>query len=202
MLTDDKTNYADCLLAELDSEYFDTHLIKIESGPHKGLNFFVICGTAKTTENTAAFSTLGLYINANVAVTLARPCGRNKFLYNFTSLCPKLATEVFMSDEWIIALSRCPRTGSAPNIYRIENDSKLRSRTSLEFAREWWERLFKGTETRGGAWGTTVWCASCKSKYRKLRTCVGCGLVSYCSKKCEERHRHEHKSLCNFVTAA
>ncbi|KAJ5609178.1 hypothetical protein N7528_009745 [Penicillium herquei] len=43
-------------------------------------------------------------------------------------------------------------------------------------------------------WG----CAVCDKK-EDLKTCTGCGVLSYCSREHQAQHRKEHKEACNYV---
>ena len=209
-ITEDASR-AQILMEELKSERFSTNLFPVKSGRYKGYKLFVVTGNSLHTVDTelkinaTAAKYMGIASDGHVIVTLARKSGTNQFLYDFASICPRMAQDLFMSDAWADVLDTW-RTGSRfkthlrPSV-RTEKEI-IRVAHIIESSREWWEYMLaceaEHAELVGHRtlkWGTSVQCASCLSMTRRLRVCKVCRLVSYCSQKCKSNDAG-HAKVC------
>jgi len=48
-------------------------------------------------------------------------------------------------------------------------------------------------------WTKTKFCLACEKESDALKTCNGCQCVWYCDKKCQNKHRKEHKKECRVI---
>ena len=63
------------------------------------------------------------------------------------------------------------------------------------------ERKESDTEptTKSGTNATKKLCSACGEKSNTLKKCNGCLCVWYCDKKCQNKHRKEHKKECRLI---
>lgn len=194
-------DFADVILKVLDSDQFYSHLVKIPTGPHKGKRLFLVTGHSLGGDlNRIAWNLLQMECDSHVVVTMARRCGRNDRIYDFASICPQMAADLFRSQAWTDALddmrtqNQLLAKAQSSIDQRDKHTKQVSTLSMLERSREWWE-LFVGNEE--GEWGgTTVWCAACHAKYKRVRTCRSCRMVSYCSSKCMDDDRSAHATFC------
>ena len=55
------------------------------------------------------------------------------------------------------------------------------------------------TAAKNGTTPTKLLCSACGEKSNSLKKCNGCLCVWYCDKKCQNKHRKEHKKECRVI---
>lgn len=178
-----------------------TALVKVTTGPYTGTLVYLVTGGGDFTYNKGAQQTLYVSCAGDIIVTLARPCGENRYLNNFSSICPTFAERLFRSNSWLDAVDLWYASGTLKQAKRIESkDPTMRRYQTSETSREFWVTLLdaKRKDRSVDRCGATVWCGTCFALYRRLYSCVHCKAVSYCSNKCKDLDYEKHLKECTM----
>jgi hypothetical protein len=156
--------------------------------------------------NRFALETLGIKVFGDILITAARRCGKNDSLYDFASICPADFCGALCNGQWdrTIAAWFLHREQMEEHTSAVLRNGSLIGQSALldERSREWWEELVKRRQRAypGRAKiGTSVWCAACGAKYKKLKLCAGCSSVAYCSSTCLQAHMEKHRAVCGVL---